>query len=81
MGASDLPGRPEYDYTEDISRYTQQPSADVNDVSRYTHGYDSDDSLSDELRALQDTPLVTPKPAPAASVGSRVERNRRKKRK
>lgn len=83
MGASDRPvgsGRREYDYTEDISRYTQQPSADVNDVSRYTHGYDEDDSLSKELKALQDEPLVTPPPVRIQSVGSRVERNRRRKR-
>lgn len=83
MVASDRPagnGRREYDYTEDISRYTQQPSADVNDVSRYTHGYDDQDSLSSELQALQDEPLE-PKPIKIPSVGSRVERNRRKKRK
>lgn len=72
-------GRPEYDYAEDISRYTQQPSADVNDVSRYTHGYEEADSLSDELsKALQDEPQAPP--VRIQTVGSRVERNRRKKR-
>lgn len=74
-------GRREYDYTEDISRYTQQPGPDVNDVSRYTHGYEADDSLSEELKALQDEPIAMPKPIKIQSVGSRVERNRKKRRK
>lgn len=84
MGASDQPinsRRQTPDYTEDISRYTQQPGPEVNDVSRFTHGYDEDDDLSDELRALQDESFAYKPPTKIQSVGSRVERNRRKKKK
>lgn len=83
MGASNQPDysvRQDPDYTEDISRYTQQPGPEVNDVSRFTHGYDEDDELSTELRALQDESFAYKPPAKIEPVGSRIERNRRKKR-
>lgn len=67
----------EHDYTEDIFRYTQQPGPEVNDVSRFTHGYD--DEVDDELKKLQDQSFVEPQPSKVQSVGSRVERNRRKR--
>lgn len=68
----------EYDFSEDISRYTQQPSADVNDVSRYTHGYGA--SREDEgLDRLKDAP-VPYSAAPRPTVGSRVAKNKTRRR-
>lgn len=61
-----------HDYTDDVSRYTQQPGPEVNDVSRFTHGVGLDDE--DDFHSLQNS-RSTP-PASRPSVGSRVERRR-----
>lgn len=68
-----------HDYTEDVSRYTQQPSPDVNDVSRYTHGagLPDDDNLQ---RVAEQTAPQTVARTPRPSVGSRVARKRAAKR-
>lgn len=73
-----------YDYTEDVSRYTQQPGPEVNDVSRYTHGGYSNEP--NELDSLKDLPYGSQagsdsvsRPTRRPSVGSRVEKNRSRK--
>ena len=67
-----------HDYTEDVSRYTQQPGPEVNDVSRFTHGVSKE--TDDDLQSLMDLPAEPRRSRP--SVGSRVARNQsRSKRK
>jgi hypothetical protein len=68
------------DYTQDVSRYTQQPGSDVNDVSRYTQVSFQEDEreLAENTRihAAEDVPAPPPFTR-TRSVGSRAERNQR----
>lgn len=69
--------RNNYDYTEDISRYTQQPGAEINDVSRYTRSLSTEDE--EEISRYSERSYG---PMSRPAVGSRMDRHRtRRKRK